>query len=62
LVSVEGNRLIVTPGVDFSVATVDQEGNWSICASPLVICSCLVLSFGTSVQVTLFRYGLPGCQ
>ncbi len=46
---------MLTPGVDFSVDTVDQEGNWSIWAWPPLICSCLVLSLGTSVQVTLLR-------
>ena len=44
-----------TPGVVLSVPTVDHDGNWSICAWPPLIWSSLVLSLGTSVQVTLLR-------
>ena len=46
---------MVTPGVDFSEPTVDHDGNWSIWAWPPLSWSSLVLSLGTSVQVTLFR-------
>ena len=53
---------MVTPGVVFRLPTVDQAGNSSTWAWPPLSCSSLVLSLGTSVQVTLLRYGLPFSQ
>ena len=43
------------PEVAFRLLTVDQAGNSSTWACPPLSCSSLVLSLGTSVQVTLSR-------
>ena len=52
---VDGNSVILMPGVAFSVSMLENGGNSSICAWPPFSCSSRVASVGTVVQVTLSR-------